>query len=72
MSLPSVQTVTKEAEVVMSDWIGDLFRPVWQRTIRGESTQDKAGSLSPASRDYVKLLAILLKSYNFASIEFQK
>ena len=61
MSLPSVQTITKEDEVVMRDWI-DNFRLVRQRTIRSESSQDKAGSLPPASRDYVILFAIFLKS----------
>ena len=36
-----------------------------------QTTQDKAGFLPPASRDYVMLFAIFLKS-GFASIEFQK
>ena len=61
MSLPSVQTVTKEDEVAMKDWI-ENFRLVCQQTIRGESTRDKEGSLPPASRDYVMLFAIFLKS----------
>ena len=62
MSLPSVQTMTKEDEVGMGvDWI-ENFPPVCQRTIRSESTQDKAGSLRPASRDYVMLFVIFLKS----------
>ena len=62
MSLPSVQTMTKEDEVGMEvDWI-ENFPPVCQRTIRSESTQDKAGSLRPASRGYVMLFAIFLKS----------
>ena len=43
LSLPSVQTVIKEDEVVMRDWI-ENFRPVWQRGITSESTRDKAGS----------------------------
>ena len=46
MSFPSVQTVTKNDEFVKRDWI-ENFRPVWQRTIRSELTQDKA------SRDYM-------------------
>ena len=33
MSLPAVQTVTKEDEVVMRDWI-ENFRPVWQQIVR--------------------------------------
>ena len=61
MSLPSVQTMTKEDEVGIGvDWI-ENFRPVWQRTIRSESIQDKAGSLPPASWDYVMLFAIFSK-----------
>ena len=45
-----------------------------QRTIRSESTQDKAKTLPPASRDYVMLFAIFLKRLKlfFASSEFQK
>ena len=63
MSLPSVQTMTKEDAVGMGvSWI-ENFRPVsWQRTIRSESTQDKAGSLPPASWDYDMLFAIFVKS----------
>ena len=33
MSLPAVQTVRKEDEVVMKDWI-ENFRPVWQQIVR--------------------------------------
>ena len=61
MSLPSVQTVPKEVEVVMSDWT-ENFRPVCQRSIRTESTQDKVGSLPRAARYFVVLFAIFLKS----------
>ena len=61
MSLSSVQTVTKEDEVAMRDLI-ENFRLVCQRTIRSESTRDKAGSLPPASRDYFMLFAIFFKS----------
>ena len=62
MSLPSVQTMTKEDEVGMGvDWI-ENFPPVCQQTIRSESTQEKAVSLLPASQDYVMLFAIFLKS----------
>ena len=39
----------KQWQEKMRDWIGN-FWPVWQRT-RSESTQDKARSLPPASRD---------------------
>ena len=45
MSLPPVaQSVTKEDEVVMRDWLKN-FRPVRQRTVRSETTKDEAGSL---------------------------
>ena len=51
MSLPLVQTMTKENEIGMGvDWI-ENFPPVCQQTIRSESTQDKAGSLAPSSWD---------------------
>ena len=40
MFLPAVvQSVTKEDEVVMSDWL-ENFRPVRQRTVRSETTKD--------------------------------
>ena len=62
MSLPSVQTMTKEDDVGMGvDWI-EKFLPVCQQTMRSESTQDKVVSLPPASRDYVMRFAIFLKS----------
>ena len=54
MSLPAVQTVTKEDEVVMRDWM-ENFRPVRQRTVRSETTKDKAGSLPPAVYSQPKL-----------------
>lgn len=47
MFLPTgVQSVTKEDEVVMRDWLED-FRPVRQRTVRSKTTKDEAGSLPP-------------------------
>ena len=62
MSLPSVQTMTKEDEVGMGvDW-RENFPPVYHQTIRSEPTQDKAGTLPSASRDYVMLSVIFLKS----------
>ena len=54
-------------EVVMRDWI-ENFPPFWQRTIRSESSQDKAGSLPPASWDYVMLFAIFSKGWNDFSL----
>ena len=53
MALPAVQTMAKEGEVVMKDWI-ENFRPVRQRTVRTETTKDKAGSLSPAVYSQLK------------------
>ena len=47
MALPAVQTMAKEDEVVMKDSMGNV-RPVRQRTVRSETTYDKAGSLPPA------------------------
>ena len=71
-SLPSVQTVTREDEVVIRDWL-DNFRPVWQRTIRSKSTQDKAGSLPPASWECHSICFLFKKAKTFfASVEFQK
>ena len=62
MSLPSVQTMTKEDEVGMGvDW-RENFPPVYHQTIRSEPTQDKAETLPSASRDYVMLSVIFLKS----------
>ena len=37
MALPAVQTMAKEDEVVMKDWM-ENFRPVRQRTVRNETT----------------------------------
>ena len=62
MSLPSVQTLTKEDEVEMGvDW-RENFPPVYHQAVRSEPTQDKAGTLPPASRDYFMLSVIFLKS----------
>ena len=62
MSLSSVQTMTKEDEVGMGvDW-RENFPPVYHQTIRSKPTQDKAGTLPSASRDYVMLSVIFLKS----------
>ena len=47
MALPAVQRVTKEDEAVMKEWM-ENYRPVRQRTVRSETTKDKAGALPPA------------------------
>ena len=41
MALPAVQSVTKEDEAVMKEWM-DNYRSVRQRTVRSETTKDKA------------------------------
>ena len=60
-SLSCLSHRCKQWQEKMGDWIGNFWL-VWKRTIRSESTQDKAGSLPPASRDYVMLFVIFLKS----------
>lgn len=42
----SVQ-IPKDVEVAMKDWM-ESYRPVRQRTVRSETTKDKAGALPPA------------------------
>ena len=73
MSLPSVQTMTKEDEVGMGvDW-RENFPPVYHQTIRSEPTQDKAGTLPSASRDCHAICYLFKKLIFFlASIQFQK
>ena len=48
--LPSVE-MPKESQQLMRDWV-EPFRPVRQRTVRSETTKDKAGTLPPTV--YVK------------------
>ena len=62
MSLPSVQTMTKEDELGMGMDRIENFPPVYHQIIGSEPTEDKAGTLPPASRDYVILSVIFLKS----------
>ena len=40
-------TILPEVEEVMKDWM-ESYRPVRQRTVRSETTKDKAGALPPA------------------------
>jgi len=42
MALPAAQTMAKEDEAVMKDWM-ENFLPVRQRTVRSETTKDTAG-----------------------------
>ena len=51
MALPAVQRVAKEDEAVMKEWM-ENYRPVRQRTVRSETTKDKAGALPPAVSGY--------------------
>ena len=39
--------MTKEDEAAMKEWM-ENYRPVRQRTVRSETTKDKAGALPPA------------------------
>ena len=45
-ALPA-ESIPKEAEMTMKEW-AELYRPVRQRTVRSETTKDKAGALPPA------------------------
>ena len=47
MALPAVQRVTKEDEAVTKESM-ENYRLVRQRTVRSETTKDKAGALPPA------------------------
>ena len=47
MALPAVQRVTKEDEAAMKEWM-ENYRPVRQRTVRSETTKDRAGALPKA------------------------
>ena len=43
--LPS-ETISKKNEAAMREWL-ENYRPVRQRTVRSETTKDKAGALPP-------------------------
>ena len=45
-SLPA-ESILKEAEMTMKEW-AKHYRPVRQRTVRNDTTKDKAGALPPA------------------------
>ena len=88
MSLPALQTVTKEDELVTCTQHGGFgrarkqakagessegeirncienFCPVWQRTVRSETTQDKARSLSPCQLSNLSQ-SVTKKKYAFS------
>jgi len=41
------ETLSKKDEETMKEWL-ENYRPVRQRTVRSETTKDKAGALPPA------------------------
>ena len=43
-AVPCTATLSKEQEQVMREWL-ELYKPVRQRTVRGETTKDKCGTL---------------------------
>ena len=46
-SLPA-ESIPKEAEITMKE-LAEHYRPLRQRTVRSETTKDKAGDLPPAA-----------------------
>ena len=63
MALPAVQRVTKEDEAVMKEWM-ENYRPVRQRTVRSETTKDKAGALPPAVYSQAKQKELSYVEFN--------
>lgn len=57
---PLLKTISKASEEAMREW-AEKYRPVRQRTLRSETTKDKAGALSPAV--YLKATKCISKSY---------
>ena len=51
-SLPA-ESIPKEAEITMKEW-AEHYRPVRLRTVRSETTKDKAGALPPAVYEKAK------------------
>ena len=47
MTSSPAESISREAEITMKKW-AEHYRPVRQRTVRGETTKDKAGALPPA------------------------
>ena len=47
MKLPTAARIDPAIEVAMKELV-DKYRPVRQRTVRSETTKDKAGALPPA------------------------
>ena len=51
-SLPA-ENIRKDAKITMKEW-AEHYRPVRQRTVRSETTKDKAGALPPAVYEKAK------------------
>ena len=51
-SLPA-ESIPKEAEITMKEW-AEHYSPMRQRTVRSETTKDKAGALTPAVYEKAK------------------
>ena len=51
-SLPAEST-SKEAEITMKEW-AEHFRPQRQKTVRSDTTKDKAGALPPSVYEKTK------------------
>ena len=51
-SLPA-ESIPKDAEIIMKEW-AEHYSPVRQRTVRSETTKDKAGAIPPAVYEKVK------------------
>ena len=55
------ETLSKKDEETMKEWL-ENYRPVRQRTVRSETTKDKAGALPPAVQNRNLML---LQGYDF-------
>ncbi|CAB4030547.1 Hypothetical predicted protein, partial [Paramuricea clavata] len=53
--------IPRKTEEIMKDWL-ESYRPVRQRTVRSETTKDKAGALPPAV--YRKLSEVSVKQFH--------
>ena len=95
MSLPALQTVTEEDELVTCTQHGGFgrarkqakagesseveirncienFCPVWQRTVRSETTQDKARTLSPCQLSNISQSVKKKKYYAVSILQYSQ
>ena len=56
MALPAVQTMAKEDEDLMKDWMENFDR---QRTVRSETTKDKAGSTLSSRKQNIPMCSLI-------------